>query len=546
VYMVHQLKMYMRFAQWYGMALGSLLKISILPLQKRKLKTIQIAPKKPVIKNSKTHTISCSRYTSSHEHGEMLQQRINGYTLIVVPEQSLIDEVVSLLADIPQQDIAVWHSELSVKEQFETWLRIRNGEVRVIVGTRGVVFLPFFHLDTVIVDYEERENHKHWDQTPRFHVKDVVSMFPSIYGAAIEYVSYSPSISSYYGVHKRSWDGTHFSVDPFANPPTLVNMKNERKGGNYRILSDVVMDAVLSTTEDVFLYIPRKGDATAVHCQDCGYISICPSCSLPLIYYKKQKQLRCHYCSVYDPMIVQCPACQSLAISLSGVGTNAVVEELVASGIDATTIYHIDGNTGAVDFMSSEGRRIIVGTSRAFSYVRWQQTSVISFLSLGLQLARPERTANEQVWHEIQRAQFYREPTSAFFIQTFDPYHLVVRSLCEPERFYRMDLFFRKGLEQPPYTYVARYFYGDTDFLLAKQGAMRMYEQLCHQLTTHQKTITLTMPIVMHPQFFRRKFWFVMRATFQPDTWQEDLVWLNQFFPATWRIDPRPHSLLSP
>ena len=135
---------------------------------------------------------------------------------------------------------------------------------------------------------------------------------------------------------------------------------------------------------------------------------------------------------------------------------------------------------------------------------------------------------------------------SKIIIQTFHPDHLVWRALQEPERFYRTELNARRRLGYPPYRYLARYFYGDMSPEKAKKEAEKLRHVLEKQLTEAKKDAILTALVEMQPRYYRGRYWQAIIIKLNVKTWQEDLVWLNQFVPGNWKIDPNPISLLSP
>src|ERR1700675_4954180 len=70
------------------------------------------------------------------------------------------------------EGVAVLHSALSDVERAREWWRVRNGEARVVVGTRSAVFAPLENVGLIIVD-EEQENSFKQEETPRYHGRDV-------------------------------------------------------------------------------------------------------------------------------------------------------------------------------------------------------------------------------------------------------------------------------------------------------------------------------------------------------------------------------------
>ncbi|HYE60299.1 MAG TPA: primosomal protein N' [Candidatus Kapabacteria bacterium] len=528
--------------QMYGIAESNAALLFLPPLQKRKLKTITLQPFPP--KNPGTLTMpTYHAYESKEEHTACLMDAIHGITLILVPEKYLLQEVQKSISI----ESVTWNSDLPTKEQFDLWTRIRNGEVSCVIGTRGALFLPFPHIDTIIIDYEHDENQKHWDQAPRYHTKDISSLYQSLYGTVLHLMSYSMSAESYYHVHKNSYQlHAHAHTKKEVTASTLVNMKDERRGGNYSIFSASVSDTLLSTTKDVFLYMNRRGYATGVGCNECGFLARCSQCTLPYIFHEKDSTLRCHYCNKTESMIISCPTCRSPVVKLYGGGTELIEREVrkllenrphTIVRIDSDDDHHLEEETSP---------RIIIGTERAFPFIRWDMTDLIVFMDIDKEIALPEFYAGERVWHRIHDVQYRRNPLSHFYIQTMDPKHILLRSLIEPDRWYRTELNGRRDLHYPPYSYLVRYYFGHISQEKAEAEAKRMEMHLQKELTLERKHGTVFPPMAMHPRYYRMKFWYTIVVKLTGSAWQEDLMWFNRHFPDPWKIDPNPISLLSP
>ncbi len=534
------------------------------PLAKTKIKKLELKlfPKKKELTETKP---VYSLYQSHKVHAESLIQNIQGTTLIIVPETHLIDEVKLLLSLELQKQTVIWHSQLSQKQQFERWVEIRNGEKQIILGTRGAVWLPFLSLDTVIVDYEHDDNHKHWGEAPRYHDKDAVSLLSSLHGASVHLMSFSMSARSYYFVHKglvekpiaKSLPTGQAGSEPIGTPVSVVDMRDERKGGNYNLFSDAVEKAIVETTGDIFLYINRRGFATAVGCNDCGYIARCTACKSPLTYSEQTKKLRCVYCSTEIPMLLSCPQCKSVVVKLIGAGTELAEKEVRRLLGQKLThdIIRLDSDREE-PLPYSKKPRIVVGTDMAFRHIRWEILETTVLIDIDKQLAIPEYLAGEKIWHVIAEIQFRSNSKHQLLIQTFEPNHVVFRSLKEPERWYRTELNGRQAVSYPPYSYLVRYMYAGMSEKEAEQESQRVFAVFQRELarrspegvdwTKAGKNAIVSHPIPMQPRYYRRKFWYTIMVKLQKASWQEDLIFLNSLLPDGWKVDPDPISLLSP
>lgn len=542
-----QIQFLQTISQWYEVSLATLLKMSLLPLQKNKLKKINLSRNTYHITRTKLPKPHYFFYHDQIQHKKHLLSNIKGQALILVPEIHLIDEVRQLLPIKLQKQTVVWHSELSQKQKFSRWLEIRNQEKNIIIGTRGAVFLPFQNLQSIIIDYEHEENHKHWDQAPRFHAKDVAKLLAKTYGAKLNLMSYSPSCESYFHIHKNNYQQKQA-------PPiykgrlggvTLVDIQTEHRAGNYSIFSGQAEEAIIDSKNDVFLFLNRLGFATSISCESCGHMDKCNKCGSPLVYHEKTQTLHCHYCHTEKNLALTCPKCSGTMTKLKGKGIQFVEKEVERMFDKTKEIIRIDSDRKE-DLPYSKKPRIIIGTEMAFHYIKWDKTDTIIFLDIDRQLQIPEFKTEEHVWHLIQEVNFRKKAKAQFLIQTFNPKHLIFRSLDEPDRFYRTDLNYRRSLGYPPYNYLVRYFYGHGDIRVARKESDRLYSTFKQALTKAQKKAIITGPIEMHPRYYRRKFWYNILVKLDAKTWQEDLIFLNSFVPQSWRVDPRPISILSP
>ncbi|PIT86663.1 MAG: primosomal protein N' [Candidatus Magasanikbacteria bacterium CG10_big_fil_rev_8_21_14_0_10_43_6] len=532
----------------YGVSPCTLLKMSLLPIQKSKIKKMHLEelPKKPSLT---TATTSLHTYHTPQQQSETIQHLLqqssaSGQTLILVPEVHAIDETRSALTISQQEDTVVWHSTLTVKQKFERWLHIRNGEKHIVIGTRGSLLLPFFDLQRIIITEEHSDQHKHWDQAPRFHVKDICTLKKK----PTHLLSYSPSIESYFLAYKKDIPHHKASEAHLQEPPTVIDLRSERAAHNYSCFSLSLEDRIREAEGDVFLFLNRRGFATSLGCQTCGFMNTCNTCALPTIYDQTKNILVCHYCKQQQSPVMTCPSCKDGMVRLRGVGTQLVESSLrtLLGEHHPHAVVRIDADIEDISYLPRQRPRMIVGTGKALSHIRWDRTDLIIFVDIDRQLAIPEYMATESVWHTMQQVQFRRLQSSTFYIQTRNPDHNFFQSLGDPDRLYREELHTRHRLAYPPYSYLVKYFFGHANQTAAADEAERVYELLCMALTKEKKPIRLHPPIAMHPFYYRKKYWYAILVKITPAEWQEHLQWVNTYIPPLWKIDPRPISILSP
>lgn len=541
-----QLNTIEKVASWYGVSPSVIASIMVPPLQKRKLSKIDIIDNQPAFAKATAGKETFCYYKSSTERKDFFAKKIQGNTLLLAPTVHDVQEAYALLTPEQQETCVMWHSNLSQKEQFEAWFAVRNNEKKIIIGTRGSVFLPFFALDTIIIDFEHHDQHKHWDQSPRYHAKDVARELARVYQAGLCLASFSPSQEVYFNSHKQHIKSNiPESQGPLTPPPTLIDLKKEHVGKNFSPISFQAEVCLRDDKGDTFFYLNRRGYSSSISCSSCAKVVTCETCQLPMTYYMDRHKLKCHPCNYEITILRECPACKGTLTQLKGVGIEQL--ETFIPHLEQVTrpVIRIDSDTKVPEF-EDDKKYIIVGTDAALPHLRWDKITSIVLVNIDQQLHIPEYTANEDVWHFIETMQYRRRPDSTFLIQTSNPDHVVFRGFKQPDLFYRLDLNLRRALLFPPYSYIGRFFFGHANAEYARIIAEQTHNRIAEALTKTPKKVKLLPPIEMQPKYFRKKYWYAIMVKSDPDLWQENLVFLNQFIPGDWKIDPHPTSLLAP
>ena len=151
--------------------------------------------------------------------------KTKGQVLIVVPQ---LQHIQKLQESIP--DAVIWESSMSTKEKRETWTTVRNG-AQIIIGTRSSIFLPLFNLSDVCIIDEEWQDHKSWDQAPRYRVHDIAQR---MHGITLTYYSRTPSFATMHGITKSNMKEIGTRTPTNIN---IIDMTKERGAGNFDVVS---------------------------------------------------------------------------------------------------------------------------------------------------------------------------------------------------------------------------------------------------------------------------------------------------------------------
>ena len=62
--------------------------------------------------------------------------------LILVPEINLTPQLINRFKNRFNGEIGVFHSNLTPKKRFETWLKSKFGVIKIVIGTRSSIMMP--------------------------------------------------------------------------------------------------------------------------------------------------------------------------------------------------------------------------------------------------------------------------------------------------------------------------------------------------------------------------------------------------------------------
>lgn len=534
----------------YGISLSAILQMAFPDIGTRTAKKISLLPL-PQKKDLSSLPIY-NKYNSPEEHKNFLISAVQGQTIFFVPEKQYLQSLFDLLPFELQEQTVLWHGDLKTKEKREIWFQIRNNEKKIIVGTRSAAFLPLCHVETIVVDYEHHIEHKNGDQAPRFSLKDITPLIAQAVGAQEIHMSYSPSVSSYFFLHKNGYSNSKkeqlldFSSLVKNGKIEIVDMNNEKKAGNSSPVCEKIEHLIQDSLHDIFLLINRKGSATGVICPDCKYEEKCSQCGLFLMYHEREKFLKCHYCNAQKYLPPVCPKCRSASWKFTGTGTESIEKRIREISPKQKQIIRIDSEESGTVPEETKTPKIIIGTEKAIESVKWEKTHTVAVIDFDRQIIYPEYKTSEHVWQLLTEIQYCRQPGTEFLIQTRDPKHLILRSLSEPDRFYRTELNTRQKLGYPPYTFLIRYVHCALNAQAGWDEATKVAKTIETVLTKGQKKGTVTGPIELHPKYFKGKFWYGIIVKLEYKNWQQDVIDINMIIPAHWKIDPNPENLLQP
>jgi len=232
------------------------------------------------------------------------------------------------------EGVAVLHSALSDVERAREWWRVRNGQARVVVGTRSAVFAPLENLGLVIVD-EEQENSFKQEETPRYHGRDVAIVRAKLENAVALLGSATPALETYHNTTSGKYELLTMASrveNRSLAAVEIVDLRAEFQQTHQtspisKILHGGIAECLSFNTQALIL-INRRGYSWSVLCRSCGASVQCANCSISMTYHKNRNRLECHYCGFVQAVPKTCPKCDSKYVYFFGEGSEHLEERL--------------------------------------------------------------------------------------------------------------------------------------------------------------------------------------------------------------------------
>jgi primosomal protein N' (replication factor Y) len=393
--------------------------------------------------------------------------------ILLVPEIGLTPAVAADLHQIFGSEVAILHSALSNKERAQQWHRIRNGEARMVVGTRSAVFAPVKDLALIIVDEEHDASYKQ-EETPRYHARDVAVMRAKMANATVVLGSATPSLESYFNATKNKYALVELPdrVEQRPLPEVeIIDMRQEfQETGQEQVISRKLIAEIterFDRKEQVMVLLNRRGYSPVALCRTCGKTLECRNCAIALTHHKREHKMICHYCGYAAPVPKACVHCGSEYIYFLGTGSEKL-EELLHGIFPQARIARLDRDTvrGHEDFERtlsalSEGELdLLVGTQMIAKGHDIHGVTLVGVIGADSALGLPDFRAAERTFQLLTqvagRAGRGQSPGKVI-LQTYFQDHYAVQYAARHDfmGFYEKELRFRSWMHYPPYSALA-------------------------------------------------------------------------------------------
>ena len=410
----------------------------------------------------------------------------NNQALVLLPEIFLTNDFKSRFEDFFGFEPAIWHSKISPKQKRLIWKGIINNKIKILVGARSALLLPFKKLGIIVVDEEHDASYKQ-DEGVIYNARDMAISRANFERIPVNLVTSVPSIETYNNIKNKKY--RHIKIfkrfDDYPLPKSKIINLNLNKIKNKYIANETadLVKKYLEKGDQVLFFINRRGYAPYLICKKCGFKHICPNCSLYLTFHKIRNKAICHHCSFEKKIEIKCKLEKNCEFVMYGMGVEKIFDEI------REIFPHKKVNIFSSDYLKTKNETknlfkkindneidILIGTqmiSKGFNFPKLNCIVVVDadFSGRGYDLRTTEK--NIQLYHQLSGRAGRFSSESLIVYQTLNPQDLTLNELIKDksEELLENELLLRKKNKLPPFKRLIAIIISSKDRSLSLQGA---------------------------------------------------------------------------
>lgn len=419
------------------------------------------------------HGITSSGKT--HVYIKLIEQAIRKgqQVLYMLPEIALTSQIIRRLQKHFGGYIGIYHSRFNQNERVEIWNKVKSGEMKIVLGARSSLFLPFLNLGLIICDEEHDSSYKQQDPAPRYHGRDAAVYMASLTGSKVLLGSATPCLETYYNAKTDKY-GLVELLERFGEVklPSIEFVDSRtiaHKPGEKLMFSPPLLDEIKATVakgKQVILFQNRRGYSPYQLCTVCGWIAECRNCDVSLTYHKQSNKLKCHYCGNIYPPVSTCMACGSNKLVQRSFGTEKIEEALETelpgikvSRMDFDSVKNKNAHDVLIQQFEQKKIDVLVGTQMVVKGLDFDNVDLVGIVDADGLLHFADFRVHErafQLMEQVSGRAGRRAGTGKVLIQTANPTHPVLLHVARHDYIgmYNEEIEKRKQFFYPPFSRV--------------------------------------------------------------------------------------------
>lgn len=394
--------------------------------------------------------------------------------LLMMPEIALTAQFMSRFESRFGAPPVVWHSNLTAARRREIWRGVLSGKIKMVVGTRSALFLPWQDLGLIVIDEEHDTSYKQEDMG-NYHARDMAILRAKISGFPVVLTSATPSAETLENLNLAKYKHLKLTsrfggaklpeittIDLRENRPMSYLVNDVEQTGFLSPQLCSAIEETLAAQHQVMLFINRRGFAPIVQCKKCGWIATCSECSVGMTYHKRVGKLLCHMCGRTATLMRVCPDCGA-DVTMRGVGLEKIQEELqvrfpnVRSALVSSDVITSRQVLERLVAQIEQGDiDVVIGTQILAKGHHFPNLTLVGVVDSDMGLFGTDFRAAEHTFQQLFQVAGRAgrgEYAGRVLLQTYQPNHPVLMAICSGDRdgFMNADMSARRVAQMPPY-----------------------------------------------------------------------------------------------
>ncbi|MBA2746162.1 MAG: primosomal protein N', partial [Flavisolibacter sp.] len=410
--------------------------------------------------------------------------------LYMLPEIALTSQIIRRLQKHFGGYIGIYHSKFSQNERVEIWNKIKSGELKIVLGARSSLFLPYQDLGFIICDEEHDTSYKQQDPAPRYNARDAAIYLASITQSKVLLGSATPALETYYNAKKEKYGLVEllerFGDVQLPNMELIDTKKIFKKPGEKIMLSSLLLESIhgaVANKKQVILFQNRRGYAPYQVCGMCGTVTGCRQCDVSLTFHKFSNKLVCHYCGTVYPTSATCQACGSDKLVQKNFGTEKIEEmlseqlpDLRISRMDYDTVKNKNAHDVLIQQFEQKKIDVLVGTQMVVKGLDFDHVGLVGIIDADALLHFADFRVNERAFQMMEqvsgRAGRRGEP-GRVMIQALNTLHPVLQHVVRHDYtgMFLEEIEKRKQFFYPPFSRIIQLQFRHRDRDVVTDGA---------------------------------------------------------------------------
>lgn len=486
-------------------------------------------------------------------------KRDNKQLMIIFPNIQAIEAFLQFISPKYKDKITILSSKIHSKKNFyfNEWRKIKNNEVKIILGTRSAVFCPMENVETLIIDQAESRDYKQDEPNPRYHAVDVAYLNQKNYKFQLILNSLNPRFLDYFLSSEKADFQIINDYQNIKNTSHWIDMKSQAYDSDRHPLfseeAEEIIKNAFEKKENLLILHNKKGFSNEVQCKHCHEILTCSQCEKPFHYTESQNVLSCKNCQKEEKFI-KCPKCKSSEIIELSYGINHLQKYLKEKEIPSFVLEHKNYSAQKEEIIKEkmqnlEKGQIFISTNYIFSLVKPGYFKHIILINSDRLLYSNDFNANWHSFNELNELiQKSSENNVELYLQTYNIQHFVFQSLKKQKfnDFYQNEIKWRKSLNYPPFKQLVKLIYQNEDANLGEKTVKNYYQKLKTELKSNLK---ITFPYPIYKTSIRRQNkntyrWIIaIRCNYNDLKPQNELYKSLEKLDPDWLIDINPENL---